>query len=81
MSSTFGLRSSELDRYWKLDTYEAGLSMVMTARDEILGRYGQSGKTIFVVGHASAGQVMIGLLQGRGGGSYPTTRQLDAAGV
>lgn len=57
-------RDAAANKYWKTDTYEEGLFMEMTARDAILSRYGQSGKTIFVVGHAAAGLVMIGLLQG-----------------
>jgi broad specificity phosphatase PhoE len=51
-------------QYWQNDTYEAGLLMVSTAKDAILARASRSGKTIFVVGHAIAGQLMIGLLRG-----------------
>jgi broad specificity phosphatase PhoE len=51
-------------RYWSTDTYEEGLFMVQTAQQELLQRFGQSGKTVFVVGHASAGLVLIGLLRG-----------------
>ncbi len=50
--------------FWQNDNYESGLLMVMTARDLLLERYGGSGKTIFVVGHAIAGQMLIGLLRG-----------------
>jgi broad specificity phosphatase PhoE len=57
-------RDANQTQFWLTDTYEQGLFMVMTAKDEILSRFGQSGKTIFVIGHASAGQVMIGLLRG-----------------
>jgi broad specificity phosphatase PhoE len=64
-------RDPDDNKYWDITgSYEAGLFMVMTARDGILKRYSQSGKTIFVVGHASAGLVLIGLLRGddmRGG--------------
>jgi broad specificity phosphatase PhoE len=51
-------------RYWSTDTYEEGLFMVQRAQQELLERFGQSGKTVFVVGHASAGLVLIGLLRG-----------------
>lgn len=50
--------------FWQNDNYESGLLMVMTARDLLLERYGRSGKTILVVGHAIAGQLLIGLLRG-----------------
>lgn len=50
--------------FWQNDTYEAGLLMVTTARDLLLDRYSQSGKTLIVVGHAIAGQLLIGLLRG-----------------
>ena len=46
------------------ETYEEGLLMVMMSRDLILEQFSQSGKTIFVVGHAGAGATLIGLLQG-----------------
>jgi broad specificity phosphatase PhoE len=46
------------------DNYESGLLMVMTSRDLLLERYSKSGKTIFVVGHAIAGKLLIGLLRG-----------------
>ncbi|MGC4068765.1 MAG: phosphoglycerate mutase family protein [Polyangiaceae bacterium] len=51
-------------RYWSTDTYEEGLFMVQRAQRELLERFGQSGKTVFIVGHASAGLVLIGLLRG-----------------
>lgn len=57
-------RDTDATKYWQNDTYEEGLFMVMTARDAILSRFGQSGKTIFVVGHAFAGATLIGLLRG-----------------
>jgi broad specificity phosphatase PhoE len=50
--------------FWQNDNYESGLLMVMTSRDLLLERYSKSGKTIFVVGHAIAGQMLIGLLRG-----------------
>jgi len=50
--------------FWQNDNYESGLLMVMTSRDLLLERYSKSGKTILVVGHAIAGQMLIGLLRG-----------------
>ena len=44
--------------------FEEGLSVVMMARDLLLERFSQSGKTIFVVGHAHAGRLLMGLLEG-----------------
>ena len=38
--------------------------MVMTARDRILELYGQSGKTVLIVGHAVNGGILLGLLTG-----------------
>ncbi|HMA97032.1 MAG TPA: phosphoglycerate mutase family protein [Polyangiaceae bacterium] len=64
VAENLALKSPSANLYWQNDTYEQGLFMVMTAKAAILSRYGQSGKTIFVVGHASAGQIMIGLLRG-----------------
>lgn len=64
VGQNLALKDPSANLYWQTDTYEQGLFMVMTAKAEILSRYGQSGKTIFVVGHASAGQIMIGLLRG-----------------
>jgi broad specificity phosphatase PhoE len=59
--------------FWQNDNYESGLLMVMTARDLLLERYGRSGKTIIVVGHAIAGQMLIGLLRGDDLLNGPTT--------
>jgi hypothetical protein len=36
----------------------------MTARDELLQLYSQSGLTIFITGHAVAGNILLGLLRG-----------------
>ena len=66
-------RDPAATNYWQNDTYEAGVLMVTTAKSEILARYGQSGKTIVVVGHAIAGQIMIGLLLGQDMLSGPTS--------
>jgi broad specificity phosphatase PhoE len=44
--------------------YEEGLAVVMMARNLLLERYSQSGKTIIIVGHAHAGRLMFGLLEG-----------------
>ncbi|MBN2526340.1 MAG: phosphoglycerate mutase family protein [Deltaproteobacteria bacterium] len=44
--------------------FEQGLSVVMMARDLLLERYGQSGKTVFISGHAHAGRLLMGLLGG-----------------
>jgi broad specificity phosphatase PhoE len=63
-SGNFSFTVPTENRFWKTDTYEEGLYMVSTARSELLKRYSQSGKTVFVIGHASAGLVMIGLLGG-----------------
>ncbi|MFC1642548.1 histidine phosphatase family protein, partial [Myxococcota bacterium] len=49
---------------WQNDTYEDGLFMVMTARDALLERFGNSGKSIIISGHAVAGSILIGLLLG-----------------
>lgn len=57
-------RDPDATRYWQNDSYEAGLLMVHTAKDEILRQHGGSSKTIIVVGHASAGSVLINLLRG-----------------
>jgi broad specificity phosphatase PhoE len=46
------------------ESFEEGLSVVMMARDLLLERYSQSGKTLFVVGHAHAGRLLMGLLEG-----------------
>lgn len=57
-------RDPSTTAFWQNDTYEAELLMVTTARNELLKRYGGSGKTIIVVGHAVAGAALIGLLRG-----------------
>lgn len=59
--------------FWQNDSYEAGLLMVTTAKSNLLERYDRSGKTIFVVGHAIAGQLLIGLLRGEDLIGGPTT--------
>ncbi len=65
VSDTFVFRDPKNTSYWDPGgPYEAGLLKVMTARDLLLSQYGQSGKTLFVVGHASAGSILIGLLMG-----------------
>jgi hypothetical protein len=57
-------RDPEATQYWDNQTYEDGLFMAMTARDELLGRYSQTGLTLFVSGHAVAGNILLGLLRG-----------------
>lgn len=76
-SENLEFRSPEANAFWQNDSYEQGLFMVMTAKAEILSRYGQSGKTIFVIGHASAGQLMIGLLRGEDMTNGPKTTGRD----
>lgn len=64
-SDRFVFRDPKNTTYWDPGApYEAGLFKVMTARDLLLSEFSQSGKTIFVVGHASAGSILIGLLMG-----------------
>lgn len=58
------LREGASDLFWQTDTYERGLFMVMQARDLLLERFGQTGKTVLIAGHAVAGGVIIGLLRG-----------------
>lgn len=60
---------------WRNDTYEAGLFMVMTARDGILSAFGQTGQTLLVTGHAVAGTLLIGLLLGEDMTGGPTDLQ------
>lgn len=50
--------------YWWPQSYEEGLFMVMNAHDRLLEKYGQSGKTVILVGHAVNGGVLLGLLRG-----------------
>lgn len=76
-SENLSFRSPEANVFWQNDNYEAGLFMVMTAKSEILSRFSQSGKTIFVVGHASAGQIMVGLLRGEDMTNGPKTTGKD----
>ena len=66
-------RDTNATQYWQNNTYEAGVLMVATAKNEILARFGQSGKTIIVVGHAIAGEIMIGLLLGQDMLAGPTS--------
>jgi broad specificity phosphatase PhoE len=66
-------RDPSATSFWQNDTYEAGLLMVTTAKNNLLERYGRSGKTVFVVGHAIAGQMLIGLLRGEDLIGGPTT--------
>jgi broad specificity phosphatase PhoE len=67
-------RDPSTTAFWQNDTYEAELLMVTTAKNELLKRYGGSGKTIIVVGHAVAGSALIGLLRGNDlMGGLPTT--------
>lgn len=49
---------------WQIDTYEQGLFMVMTARDLLLERFGNTGQTVLISGHAVAGSILMGLLAG-----------------
>lgn len=56
---------SEEDEYlWLSSTYAEGLFMVMSTRDRIFERYGGSGKTILIIGHAVNGNKLLGLLTG-----------------
>jgi broad specificity phosphatase PhoE len=57
-------RDEEDNGYWWPGTYEEGLFMVMTARDRLLELYGQSGRTVMIVGHAVNGGILLGLLTG-----------------
>jgi putative intracellular protease/amidase len=52
--------------------------MVMTAKQMLIDHFGQSGKTVFAVGHASAGIVLIGLLRGEDLTKGPTTSGSNA---
>lgn len=63
-ADNLAFRDPSATAFWQNDTYEAGLLMVTTAKNEIVKRYGGSGKTIIVVGHAVAGGALIGLLRG-----------------
>jgi hypothetical protein len=56
-------RDASATKYWQTDTYEAGLFMVTKSKNDVLSQYSQSGKTLFIVGHASAGMVFINLLR------------------
>ncbi len=74
-ASNVVFRDPEATLYWDNQTYEDGLFMVMTARDELLRQYSQSGLTIFITGHAVAGNLLLGLLRGydmTGGIDYTT---------
>ncbi len=57
-------RSEDDAYYYFPESYEEGLYMVMIARDRLLERYSQSGKTVIVVGHAGNGELLLGLLRG-----------------
>lgn len=63
-AQNLGLREGDPGTFWRIDTYEQGLYMVMQARDLLLAEYGQSGKTVLISGHAVSGSVLIGLLRG-----------------
>lgn len=77
-SDNLTFKDSSVNTFWQTDTYEQGLFMVVMAKTEFLARYGQSGKTVIMVGHASAGQVMIGLLRGDDLTNGPTTSGKNA---
>jgi broad specificity phosphatase PhoE len=64
LSDNFTFRDPNATSYWQNDTYEAGLLMVTTAKNEIVTRYDRSGKTLIVVGHAVSGPQLIALLRG-----------------
>ena len=64
VASNVVFRDPGATSYWDNQTYEDGLFMAMTARDELLRLYSQSGLTIFVAGHAVAGNILLGLLRG-----------------
>ena len=64
MSESF-IIASESDKYhWWPQSYEEGVFMVMTARDRLLDRFNQSGKTVMIIGHAVNGGIFLGLLRG-----------------
>jgi broad specificity phosphatase PhoE len=64
LSDNFTFRTADDNYYWWPETYEEGLFMVMTARERLLEKFSQSGKTIVVVGHAVNGGILLGLLRG-----------------
>jgi broad specificity phosphatase PhoE len=64
ISDNFTFRTADDIYFWWPSTYEEGLFMVMTARDRLLEKFSQSGKTIVVVGHAVNGGILLGLLRG-----------------
>ncbi len=64
MSENFIIASEGDKYYWWPQTFEEGVFMVMTARDKLLDRFSQSGKTVIIIGHAVNGGIFLGLLRG-----------------
>jgi len=64
MSESF-IIAGESDKYhWWPQSFEEGVFMVMTARDRLLDRFDQSGKTVMIIGHAVNGGIFLGLMRG-----------------
>lgn len=63
-SNNLEFREDGARALWKTDSYEAGLFMIMTARDSFLEQFSQSGSTVLLSGHAVAGSILMGLLLG-----------------
>lgn len=64
MSESF-IIASESDKYhWWPQSFEEGVFMVMTAKERLLDRFSQSGKTVMIIGHAVNGGIFLGLLRG-----------------
>jgi broad specificity phosphatase PhoE len=62
-SPLYEYRDENSTRHWNVGYLEAGYAMVAAARDSLLNRYSQSGKTIFIVGHYLNGNAFLSALQ------------------
>ncbi len=63
-AENLSFRDEESDRFWYPVTYEDGIYMVRLVYELVIERYSQSGKILFIVGHAGAGRTLIGMLTG-----------------
>lgn len=83
-AGNMAFRDPNATKFWQNDTYEAGLLMVTTVKNDILSQFSQSGKTIMVVGHASAGSLLLNIMRGvdvSGGTSSPNALYMMNTGV
>lgn len=46
------------------ENFEEGLTVVMMSYDLLMEKFSRSGKTLFITGHAHAGSLLLGLLEG-----------------